>query len=106
MIVSAYINCLEPDSAEIAVDVDDSKEEDDATDAVVTEDDNSEEAKSDANDDTDDNDDDDNDSKEGIQPIPLFAHHFSWQILFRFKLNCFKLTSTRNMKGEISLSIW
>lgn len=71
-----YINCLEPDSAEIVVDVDDSGEEEDATDAVVTEDDNSEEAKSDVNDDTDDNDDDDNDSKEGIEPIPFFALFF------------------------------
>ena len=77
MIVLVYINCLEPDSAEIVVDVDDSREEEDATDAVVTEDDNSEEAKSDVNDDTDDNDDDDdNDSKEGIEPIPFFALYF------------------------------
>lgn len=57
--------CTEPDSAEIVVDVDDSKEntskEEDLTDAVVTEDDNSEEAKSDVNDNADD------DSQEGIK---------------------------------------
>lgn len=53
---------LEPDSAEVAVDVDDSNEKtsgEDLADAVVTEDDNSEEVKGDLNDNTDD------DSQEG-----------------------------------------
>lgn len=53
---------IEPDSAEVVVDIDDSKEKtsgEDLTDAVVTEDDNSEEVNSDLNADADD------DSKEG-----------------------------------------
>lgn len=56
-------NCLEPDSAEIVVDVDDSNEassKEDLADAVVTEDDNSDEVNSDVNDNADD------DSQEGI----------------------------------------
>lgn len=59
---------LEPDSAEVVVEVDDSNEKasgEDLADVAVTDDDddNSDEAKSDLN---DNDDDDDDDSKEGI----------------------------------------
>lgn len=58
---------LEPDSAEVVVDLDDSKEKsstEDLTDAVVTEDDDdSEEVKSDVNDSAE------NDSQEGINNV-------------------------------------
>lgn len=62
LIEGNFVHHTEPDSAEVVVDIDDSKEKgsgEDLTDAVVTEDDNSEEVKSDLNENTDD------DSKEG-----------------------------------------
>lgn len=63
-----FINCLEPDSAEIVVDVDDSKEDTSKEDdAVVTEDDNSTESKIGV-----DDDNDDDDSQEGIECDLLF----------------------------------
>lgn len=81
-----FINCLEPDSAEIVVDVDDSKEDTSKEDdAVVTEDDNSTESKIGV-----DDDNDDDDSQEGIG-FDFFFPFFSIirQILFRYELKCF-----------------
>lgn len=75
----------EPDSAEVIVDVDDSKETasgEDPTDAVVTEDDNSEEVKSDLDDNAND------DSQEGI---------VNWTIvqIVAFKQTSYKWTVER-----------
>lgn len=82
---------LEPDSGEIVIDVDDSKEntskEEDAADAVVTEDDNSEEAKSDVNDNTDDDDD----SQEGIACFSLFFLFCLLTISFHIEIKLFQI---------------